>query len=76
MGSNDRYYVQCELRSGSAKDIVWIPDKFAEVGKMLMIDGYKNGWVVSQVFESSKKTKKEVNEKSRDYLKQREASDI
>jgi hypothetical protein len=76
MSPKDEYYVQCELRSGKAQDVAWIPGQFAEIGKILKIDGYKNGWIVSEVFETEKKTRKEVNVKSRDYLKQREASDI
>lgn len=74
MSSNDEYYTQCELRSGKYKDVAWIPSCFAEIGKMLLIDGYKNGWTVTQVFTTEKK--EIINLKSRDYLKQREASDI
>lgn len=38
-------YCQCELKKGDAKEIVWIPEKYAKKGKWLKIAN-DNGWEV------------------------------
>lgn len=71
------YHRQCDLVKGNDRTTTWIPEMFAKVGKTLKLqdgDGWDEGWVVSSVgvrLESSK-----VKDNSRDYLRQRKASDI
>lgn len=58
------------IRVGTA----WIPTQFAKVGKKIRIDGKDGVWTVTGV--GSTKSKEYAERASRDYLKQREASDI
>lgn len=79
---SEKYYVQCELHKmidedRCKTDVAWIPEKYAKIGKVikLKIDGvWEDGWKV--VFLGAKSPAKEVEDKSRDYLKQRESSDV
>jgi hypothetical protein len=47
------YYRQCILRRGHTVTTSWIPERFAEAGKVLKLkddDGeWQNGWVVQSV---------------------------
>lgn len=52
----------------------WIPEKFAIVGKFLKLKE-DNGWQV-KIASSIALEEQIVNERSRDYTKTREASDI
>jgi hypothetical protein len=55
----------------------WIPEVFAEVGKVLKLkenDRWSDGWKVMKVYSRREST--EVSERSKDYKKQRKASDI
>lgn len=58
--------------------VTYLPEKFAIVGKPLRLkedDGtWTDGWVVKEVYQ--RKETAEVNIRSRDYTRQREASDI
>ena len=65
---------QVELRRGSEAQVAYIPDRFAITGKVLRIDGCGNGWVVTAVY--NRRPSAEVNAHSRDFMKQRKASDI
>lgn len=75
------HYTQCLLLSTdeasasvTLNHVAWIPSSFAIVGRRLFIDGLPGKWEVLERYES--KEASEVELKSRDYLKQREASDI
>ena len=56
----------------------WIPSRYAVRGKTLKLkseDGFwEDGWEVVSVGATA--PSEEVNERSRDYTKQREASDV
>jgi hypothetical protein len=51
--SKEVYYRQCVLRKGNATTTSWIPEKFAEVGKVLKLKGddesWDDDWVVHSV---------------------------
>lgn len=76
-------YRQCRLmrREGEAdmQQTSWIPAKYAVAGKVLKLRGddgaWQDGWVVSHV-GSFTRTESEANERSRDHLRTRKASDI
>lgn len=46
--SKNRMYCQCVLRKGDNIQVSWIPEKFAEVGRVLRLKE-DNGWVVQRV---------------------------
>ena len=62
---------------GKCVRIGWIPEKFAVLNQVLELKEengtWSNGWVVKQI--GARKGSEEVNERSRDYKKQRKASD-
>lgn len=75
------HYTQCNLlsvdeasASCSYNHVAWIPSQFAIVGRRLFIDGLPGKWEVIEKYESREASLVEL--KSRDYLKQRKASDI
>lgn len=80
------YMCQCSLekhdttsvrRPGIKHMTVWLPEKFAVVGKFLKLHKYNewdNGWEVKSI--AHKMLVDECRERSRDYCKQRKASDI
>ena len=68
-------YTQCKMsRDANVEYVAWIPSKFAVVGKKITIEGKDGTWQVVERYSS--KDAKYVEECSRDYLRQREASDI
>ena len=74
----DQNYKQCILHRKVGDSVLvdqaWIPSNFAVRGKFLEIKG-ENGWQVV-VVGSTIATSEDVNRNSRDYVHQREASDI
>ena len=73
------YSKQCKLTrlADGAYQVSWLPEQYARVGKILSLsaNGQDEGvWRVDEV--GSRLHMKEVGERSRDYLKQRKASDI
>jgi hypothetical protein len=78
MSKEVKFYRQCSLRKGNVTRVSWIPDCFAEVGKVLQLRSPKgvwdNGWVVETA--SPPMDAKTVENNARNYIKQREASDI
>lgn len=54
--------------------VAWIPSSFAEKTRCLRIDGVHGNWYVREVHGT--RPSDWVNEKSRDYTRQRKASDI
>ena len=72
------WYRQCAMEKplpsgGVMSTISWIPEEFAVIGKFLKLDD-DDGWRVKMV--GARKGDKEVNERSRDYKKQRKGSDM
>lgn len=58
-------HVQCNLLKGARRQTVWIPEKFAVVGKYIMIkgdQGWEDGWKVLTV--GQKRSTEKVQEQS------------
>lgn len=68
------FYRQCTLTRGTTSEIVWIPEQFAVSGKYLKIKD-DNGWQVTHV-GTSRTEGSYLKEHERNYLTQRQASDI
>lgn len=70
---------QCQLSYGWTTKTFWIPSKFAIQGKLLLIDddmtGRQEEWTVDEVY-CPELPYSYINERSQDYKKTREASDI
>lgn len=69
---------QCSLSRGVVKTIAWLPERYAVKGNYVEIKQngkWVNGWLVEVVSDISM-TYEEVNERGRDYKRQRSASDI
>lgn len=64
---------QCMLTKGTKGQMLWIPEKFAIVGKYIKLKG-DDGWRVVKVY--TKKPSREITKRQQDYLRQRKASDI
>lgn len=77
-------YRQCTIVRDDVEDgttmseTVWIPSKYAVIGTVLMFPKFRedvrDGWVVCAVY--GEELGEEVVERSRDYIYQREASDV
>ena len=77
MSQSIYYYHQCWLVRGSAKQMAWIPAKFAVAGRYLKLtqDGEtEDGWRVAGV--GARMAEEVVRERSQDYKHTRRASDI
>lgn len=72
-------YKQCYLENGSKFQMSWIPQSYAKEGNYLKIKKlngeFENGWLVKKVYNNEKDSKN-INILSRQYLKQRDVSDI
>lgn len=77
--AKSEFHRQCLLVK-DRKDFktTWIPEKFAEVGKVLKLKddagNWEDGWLVIKVY--SRKPSKEVDAKSQEYKKHRHSTDI
>ena len=72
-----RYYNQCWLVRGNARQMAWIPAKFAVAGRYLRLTDAgvsEDGWKVVGV--GAKMMEDYVHERSQDYKHTRQASDI
>jgi hypothetical protein len=76
-----KYYVQCRMEkktdTGTKIHVAWIPEKFAQVDRWikLKLDGvWENHWRVAETWE--KKDEAYVLGQERDYLHQRDVSDV
>lgn len=73
------FYKQCTLTKGPSSEVAWIPEQFAVQDKYLLIDskdeGDENGWQV-KVVGANRVDGVYLKEHERNYLTQREASDI
>lgn len=80
--SKDKFYVQCRLNKpspegGTSYRTAWIPEKFAQEGRILKLkigEDWSDGWKVIDTW--GRKSSKEMSERSRYHLTQRDASDI
>lgn len=80
------FFKQCLLNKGTARKVSWIPAIFAKIGRVLklritiqsgcLVDHgpWDDGWTVLEVWGGAEE--KEVEDRSRDYLRTRKASDI
>ncbi len=71
------YYHQCWLVRGSARQMAWIPEKFAVAGHYLKLTENgrtEDGWQVAGVGASLPEDT--IRERSQDYKHTRQASDI
>ena len=70
-------YHQCWLVRGSAKQMAWIPAKFAVAGRYLKLTENgeaEDGWQVAGI--GARIPAEDVRERSQDYKHTRQASDI
>jgi len=71
-------YYQCKLRKGTAYQQAWIPEKYSRLKAIVKIkeDGiWDDGWEVVDVGTLAMDEESAVI-RSRDYTKQRDASDV
>lgn len=74
----ETYYRQCEMRSQQTVQTAWIPEKFAEVGRVLILGKRTPDaprWTVT-VAGDMRLPGSYLTEHERDYKTQRQASDI
>ena len=77
MSGNTHYYRQCWLTRGSARQMAWLPEKFAVAGRFLRLTDAgvsEDGWQVTGV--GAQMAEETVRERSQDYKHTRRASDI
>ena len=77
MSGYTHYYRQCWLARGNARQMAWIPEKFAVAGCYLRLTEAgvtENGWQVTGV--GAQMAEETVRERSQDYKHTRKASDI
>ncbi len=77
MSQFTRYYHQCWLVRGHARQMAWIPAKFAVAGRYLKLTDAgvtEDGWQVAGV--GARMSEEIVRERSQDYKHTRQASDI
>ena len=70
-------YRQCWLKRGNARQMAWLPEKFAVAGRFLRLTDEgktEDGWQVTGV--GAAMTEENVRERSQDYKHTRRASDI
>lgn len=65
---------QCRLEKDNRTITIWVPVKYAELGKNLTVDK-DPGWIVKKVFKRIV-TSDYLQERSQDYKNTRKASDI
>ena len=70
----DSYYKQCRLTKDKTSEIVYLPENLAVLNKIVEVHG-EDGWRVTSVGMQRVK-ESYLQDHERDYLKQREASDI
>lgn len=72
------YHVQCQFVRGNERYTAWIPEEYAKLGRVLKLrhdDGHwEDGWEVKR--RGARMLSSYVEDHERNYLKQREASDI
>lgn len=76
--SEEYFMRQCLLRYSAYETVEWLPEKFCSLGKLLKLkegESWTGPWKIEKVYPR-RKSIKEVDERSRDHLKQRKFSDI
>lgn len=71
-------YYQCKLEKWNCETTAWLPEKFSILNKIVKIkidEKWENGWKVVEV-GTLPVTEEDVIARSRDFTKQRKASDI
>ena len=71
------YFFQCWLRRGNARQMAWMPQKFAVTGGYVRLknDGvWENGWQIVGV--GGRLTEEHLLERNQDYKQTRKASDV
>lgn len=72
-------YLQCNLKKGNLSTTSWIPENHAIKNKIVKLKqdngSWDNGWEVIEI-GTVRLDEEYVSERSRDYTKQRDASDI
>jgi hypothetical protein len=67
------------IKETTAHTTAWLPEKYAEIGRFVRLkqsnNSWVDGWEVKSVSVHSKRSD-EVAERSQDYKRTREASDI
>lgn len=83
MAKKDETYTQCTLvkkldNDDESRHTAWIPSEYAQIGQAVQIERipgkWEDGYVVAEVFGT--RTAEQIEAHERDYLKQRQASDI
>ena len=77
MSKKTETYTQVKMVNGARYTVSKIPSKFAEVGRLLKLknnDVWENGWTVAEVYTTESAETALSHE--RDYIHQREVSDI
>jgi hypothetical protein len=68
------FYRQCTLSKGSAQQVAWIPEAFANKGAVLYIED-EYGWVVDEV-GVSRESEDHVLAHEQDHLGHRSRTDV
>lgn len=74
----ESYYKQCTLTKGTKSEVVYIPEGLSVVGKFIKVwetEGWSDGWQVTKAAEH-RVSGAYLRAHERDYLTQREASDV
>lgn len=66
--------IQCKLKSGTAEQTAWVPDKKAKLGNKMTVDDGEEVWEVVEVY--ARYDDSEVSKLAQEYKKHREHSDI
>lgn len=72
------YFRQCEMRSQQTVQVAWIPEKFAEIGRVLIFGKRTPDaprWTVTTV-SNMRLEESYLVAHERDYKTQRQASDV
>ena len=79
--SKKYFQKQCNLEkkipTGVLRQVSWIPENFAIVGRYVKLkegDVWEDGWKVASV--GARRSSDEAIARGRDYLKQRDSSDV
>ena len=74
--SKPQTYTQCKMESAQTANehVAWIPTKFAQIGRLLVIDTMPGKHFVREVWSTL--PAKTVQDRERLYLKHREFTDI
>jgi hypothetical protein len=69
------YLKQCILEKENKKTTAYIPEKFANLNKLIKIDELEGSWKIIEVSDQ-RKTSHEMNIISQNYKRTRKTSDI